>query len=134
MRDALRNPRTLRMAGGTIAVVGGIYTVLLAFAVVFSGGLGLLGTGWASSGLSPITSLVCGLLVIFLGAMAINARGPFPGIMVVVCSIIGAIFGGLLLFVFMLLPLIGGGLAAAAAQREAPIDTRAATSTRRSER
>lgn len=131
MREALRDPRYLRMAGGTIAVIGGIYATLLAVIGLYGGGLGAFGDTWTRAGLSLTTSLVCGILVIFLGALAINARGPFPGIMVVVCSILGAIFGGLFVTVFMILPLIGGALAAAAAQRETPIDTTATASPRR---
>ncbi len=137
MRDALRNPRTLRMAGGTIAVIGGIYASLIGFVMVFAGGLGVFSAGWADAGFSPVTGLVCGLMIIFLGALAINARGPFPGIMTAICAIIGAIVGGLLLTLFMILPLIGGGLAAAAAQREVAGDTTSrtsATATRRNAR
>ncbi len=134
MRDALRDPRYLRMAGGTIAVIGGIYVTLWAFIVVFTGGAGLFGGDWAGSGLVPAASLPCGILLIFLGALAISARNTFPGIMVIVVAIIGAILGGLLLTLFMIVPLIGGAMSAVAAGRETRGDTASAPATRRNVR
>ncbi|HSH82192.1 MAG TPA: hypothetical protein VLA19_27000 [Herpetosiphonaceae bacterium] len=130
MRDALRDPRYLRMAGGTIAVIGGIYTTVWAFIVVFVGGTGLFGGGWASSGLAPAVSLISGILLIFLGALAISARNPFPGVMVIITAVIGAITGGLLLTLFMILPVIGGAMSAVAAGRQSRGDTPSVTATR----
>jgi len=126
MREALRDPRYLRMAGGTISVIGGIYVAVLGFLATFIGGLGLFGGGWAG-GISPVAAFICGLLLIFLGALSINARGPFPGIMTIICAIIGAVVGGLLITLFMIIPLLGGAMAAVAAQRETGGDTATAT-------
>ena len=118
MRDALRNARTVAILGGTVAVIGGIYARLMSFITLFFGSLGVFGGGWTGAGFSPVATLLFGFLTIVFGALAINARGPIPGIIVVICSVLGAIFGGLLLTLFMIFPLIGGALAAAAARRQ----------------
>ncbi len=134
MRDALRNARTVAILGGTVAVIGGIYATLMSFITLFFGSLGVFGGGWTGAGFSPVATLLFGFLMIVFGALAINARGPIPGIIVVICSVLGAIFGGLLIAVFMILPLIGGGLAATAAGREESELTTSTTPLRRNAR
>ncbi len=118
MRDALRNARTVAILGGTVAVIGGIYATLMSFITLFFGSLGVFGGGWTGAGFSPVATLLFGFLTIVFGALAINARGPIPGIIVMITAVLGAIFGGLLLALFMIFPLIGGALAAAAARRQ----------------
>ena len=118
MRNALRNLRTVVMLGGITAVIGGIYATLMSFITLFFGSLGGFGGSWAGIGFSPLVSLGFGFLTIIFGALAINARGPIPGIIVMITAVLGAIFGGLLLALFMIFPLIGGALAAAAARRQ----------------
>ncbi len=118
MRDVLRNARTVAILGGTVAVIGGIYATLMSFITLFFGSLGIFGGGWTGAGFSPVATLLFGFLTIVFGALAINARGPIPGIIVMITAVLGAIFSGLLLALFMIFPLIGGGLAAAAARRQ----------------
>ncbi len=134
MREALRNARNLRIAGGIIATIGGIYATMMIFITLIFGGIGNFGGGWAGLGFSSGAALVFGFLTIVFGALAINSRGPIPGIVVIVCALLGAIFGGLLIAVFMILPLIGGGLAAAAAGREESELTTSTTPLRRDAR
>ena len=55
--------------------------------------------------------VVFSFATIVLGAIAIGAKGRVPGILLIVCAILGAILGGTLVAVFMVLALIGGILA-----------------------
>lgn len=50
-------------------------------------------------------------VTIVLGAVAMGAKGKVPGILLIVCAIAGAILGGTIVAVFMVLALIGGILA-----------------------
>jgi hypothetical protein len=60
---------------------------------------------------------------IVLGAIAIGAKGRVPGILLIICSIAGAILGGTLVAVFMVLALLGGILATIGVKKTAPPPT-----------
>lgn len=100
-------------AGGIIALVAGIFGVLAAGFTLFFGGVGaafdaedadtIIGLGWGG--------VVFSFLTIILGAVAINAKGRVPGVLLIVCAIAGAVLGGTFVAVFMALAAAGGILA-----------------------
>jgi len=50
-------------------------------------------------------------LTIILGAVALGAKGRLPGILLMICAVSGAILGGTIVAVFMVLAFIGGLIA-----------------------
>lgn len=99
----------MNKAGGIIAMVAGVFGVIAAIVTLTVGGLGsafkadnadtVVALGWGGIAFS--------FLVIVLGAVAIfKPKGA--GIGLIVCSVGGAILGGTIVAVFMVLSLIGG--------------------------
>ena len=103
----------MKKAGGIIAIIAGVFGVLAAGMTLFLGGMGaaleaegsgtVVGLGWGGVFFSFAT--------IVLGAVALGARSRLPGILLIACALLGAILGGTLVAVFMVLALVGGILA-----------------------
>lgn len=111
----------MKKAGGIIALVAGIFGTFSAMVTLLVGGAA---TAFNASGAGTVVGLgwggVCfSFLVIIFGAVAIGAKGKLPGILLIISSILGAILGGTLVAVFMVLSLIGGILATIGAKKKA---------------
>ena len=103
----------MQKAGGIIALVAGIFGFLAAIATLLMGGLG---GAFGAQGASTVVGLgwggvVFSFLTIVLGAVAMGAKSRWPGIMLILSSVAGAVLGGTLVAVCMALALIGGLLA-----------------------
>lgn len=103
----------MQKAGGIIAIIAGIFGVFAAFITLLVGGMAagfeaegantVIGLGWGG----VLFSFIC----IILGAVAMGAKRRLPGALLILTSIAGAILGGTLVAIFMVLALIGGILA-----------------------
>jgi hypothetical protein len=103
----------MKKAGGIIALIAGIFGIFAAGATLLIGGIGgafeaegastLIGLGWGG--------VLFSFLVIIFGAVAMGATSKKPGVLLILSSIAGAILGGTLVAIFMVLSLIGGILA-----------------------
>ncbi len=103
----------MRKAGGIIAVIAGIFAVFAAGFTLFVGGFGnaleaenadtVILLGWGG--------VLFSFLTIVLGALMLAVQGRFVAVLMILCSIGGAILGGTFVAVFMILALIGGLLA-----------------------
>jgi len=103
----------MKKAGGIIALIAGIFGVFAAGATLLIGGMG---AAFEANDANTVVALGWGgvlfsFLTIVLGAVAIGAKTRKPGILLIICAILGAILGGGLVAVFMVLALIGGILA-----------------------
>jgi len=120
----------VKKAGGIIGLVAGIFGVIAAVATLFFGGLGaaveaegastVVGLGWGG--------MVFSFLTIVLGAVAIGARSMVPGILLIICAVAGAVLGGTIVAIAMVLALIGGILATIGARSQAKAATDSASS------
>ena len=104
----------MRKAGGIIALIAaGIFGIFAAGITLMVGGVGaafkandahmVVGLGWGGVGFS--------FLVIVLGALSVTSSSRIPGMLLILASIFGAILGGTLVALFMLLAFVGGILA-----------------------
>ena len=103
----------MKKAGGIIAIIAGVFGIFAAGATLFIGGLGgafeaegsttVVGLGWGG--------VVFSFLAIVFGAICMGAKSKTPGILLTLISIFGAVLGGTLVAVFMVLAFIGGILA-----------------------
>jgi hypothetical protein len=103
----------MRKAGGIIALIAGIFGIFAAGITLMVGGVGsavkadnahmVVGLGWGGVGFS--------FLVIVLGAVAMGSNSRLPGMLLILASIFGAVLGGTLVAIFMLLAFVGGILA-----------------------
>jgi hypothetical protein len=103
----------VRKAGGIIALIAGIFGILAAGITLMVGGVGsafkadnahlVVGLGWGGVGFS--------FLVIVLGALSVTSSSRIPGLLLILASIMGAVLGGTLVALFMVLALVGGVLA-----------------------
>ena len=99
-------------AGGIVALIAGIFGVIAAGFTLSVGGIGsalnaesaqrVVLVGWSG--------VLFSFLAIVLGAMAIGRPTSKLGWSLIVCSVLGMIFGGFLVSIFMLLSLVGGVL------------------------
>lgn len=99
----------MNKAGGTIALVAGVFGTLAGIVTLLVGGLG---SAFNASGADTVVGLGWGgiafsFFVIVFGAVAFH-RPKGAGIGLIVCSLGGAILGGTIVAVFMCLSLIGG--------------------------
>ncbi len=111
----------MKKAGGIIAIIAGVFGVISAGVTLFVGGVGaamkadesstVVGLGWGG--------VIFSFATIVLGAVALSARGRVPGILLIVCAVLGAVLGGTLVAVFMVLALVGGILAVAGTKKTA---------------
>lgn len=103
----------MKKAGGIIALIAGVFGVIAAFVTLMIGGVGsaveaknaqtVVMLGWGGVAFSFLT--------IVLGAVCMNAASRWPGILLIMCAIVGAILGGTIVAIFMVLALVGGVLA-----------------------
>lgn len=103
----------MRKAGGIIALIAGIFSIVAAVVTLFVGGVG---SALSADGANTVVGLGWGgvffsFLTIVLAAITIGVHSRVPGILLVISSAVGAILGGTLVAVFMALALIGGILA-----------------------
>ena len=103
----------MRKAGGIIAIIAGLLGFLAAAITLMIGGIG---SNFNAEGGNAIVNLGWGglfisLLIIVLGAVAMNAKTLISGILIIVASIFGAAYGGSLVAILMILALVGGILA-----------------------
>jgi len=103
----------MKKAGGIIALIAGIFGVI---AAIFTLTIGGVASAFEASGSETVVGLGWGGLIfsfitIILGAVAMSAKSKVPGILLIICSIAGAILGGTFVAVFMILALVGGILA-----------------------
>lgn len=100
----------MKTAGGIVALIAGIFGILSAGVTLLVGGIGsavsandastVMGLGWGG--------VIFSFITIILAAVALGIRNRMPGILLVLNSIAGAILGGTLVAIFMVLSLIGG--------------------------
>ena len=103
----------MQKAGGIIALVAGIFGVFAAGITLMVGGMA---SAFEANGASTVIGLGWGgvlfsFLTIILGAVAIGAKSRIPGALLMISSVAGAILGGTLVALFMILAFIGGVLA-----------------------
>lgn len=108
-------------AGGVIGIIAGIFGFIAAIVTLFVGGMG---SAFEAEGAKTIVGLGWGgvlfsFLAIVFGAIVV-ARPKAAGIGLIVVSILGAILGGTLVAICMVLSLIGGILAVAGAKNVKP--------------
>ncbi len=105
----------MKKAGGIIALVAGIFGILAAGITLFIGGIG--GATGADFDAGVVIELGWGgvlfsfLTIVFSAVCMGGASSKTPGILLIICSILGVIFGGAIVAIFMVLALIGGILA-----------------------
>jgi len=97
-------------AGGIIALIAGIFGVIAAIATLLIGGVGsaldgegadtVIGLGWGG--------VIFSFLVIIFGVVSLNAKSKTPGILLIISAVAGAVLGGTLVAIFMVLALVGG--------------------------
>jgi hypothetical protein len=103
----------MKKAGGIIALIAGIFGVIAAFVTLMIGGVG---SAVAAKDAQTVVMLGWGgvafsFLTIVLGAVCMNAASRWPGVLLIICAIAGAILGGTIVAIFMVLALVGGVLA-----------------------
>jgi len=114
----------MKKAGGIISLIAGIFGVIAAIATLFVGGVGaafggegaetVIGLGWGG--------ILFSFLTIIFGAIAMNAKSKVSGILLIICAIAGAILGGTIVAIFMVLALVGGILAVIGKKKGAEIN------------
>ncbi len=102
----------MKMAGGILGIIGGLFGVIAAGFTLFVGGVAasfdahgantVIGLGWGG--------LFFSFLALIFGATAF-ARPRGSGIGLIIVSILGMLLGGTIVALFMLLSLVGGILA-----------------------
>ena len=107
--------------GGILGLIAGIFGVLGAIVTLVVGGGGsmfqaegageIVALGWAG--------LICSGIVIVLGAVGLGSSSRWPGILMIISSLAGAIYGGTVVAIAMVLSLIGGLLSALGSRRKA---------------
>lgn len=102
----------MRKAGGIIALIAGVFAVIAAFVTLLIGGTGsvfdakgadtVVMLGWSGVAFSFLT--------IVLGAVCTISASRWPAVLLIVCSLVGAVLGGTLVAIFMVLAFAGGVL------------------------
>jgi hypothetical protein len=100
----------MQKAGGIIALISGIFGVLAAIVTLMVGGLG---SAFEADGANTVVLLGWGgvlfsFLAIVFGAIGISTKSKVIGILLIITAILGAILGGTIVAIFMVLALIGG--------------------------
>jgi hypothetical protein len=100
----------MKKAGGIVAMVAGIFGIMAAGVTLFVGGVGgafqaegattVVGLGWGG--------VLFSFLVVVFGAVAMGAKGRIPGCLLIASALLGVVFGGTLVAIFMALALMGG--------------------------
>ena len=100
----------MQKAGGIIALIAGIIALFAAgFTLIFGG----LGSAFDAEGADTVVNLGWGgvlfsLTTIILGTVSIWAKTKVAGTLLILSAVLGAILGGTLVAIFMVLALIGG--------------------------
>ena len=99
----------MKKSGGIIALIAGIFGVGAAVITLFVGGVGaavgadggakVIGLGWGG--------VLFSFATLILGAVALGSDAKWIGKALIATSILGAILGGTLVAVFMVLALAG---------------------------
>lgn len=110
----------MRIAGGIVALVAGVFGVGAAIFTLMVGGVG---AAFSAEGADTVVGLGWGgvffaFVTIVLGAVAIGTKGKLTGILVIASSLLGAILGGTAVAVCMVLSLAGGILVVVGASSE----------------
>lgn len=102
----------MRIGGGIIGLIAGIFGFIAAIATLFIGGVtaafeapdgGLfIALGWGG--------VLFSSLIIIFSSVAIGLKKRWPGIAMALSSLFGAVFGGPFVAILMVLSLIGGVL------------------------
>jgi hypothetical protein len=110
----------MKKAGGIIALIAGLFGTIMAFVTLAFGGVGsalggegaetVIGLGWAGVFLT--------FAIIVFAVIAMFAKSKFPGIAIIVLSLITVIAGGTLVAIFMVLSLVGGILTVVGTAKE----------------
>ncbi len=110
----------MKTAGGIIALIAGLFGTVMAFVTLGVGGVGsafggegadtVIGLGWAGVFLT--------FAIIVFAVITMFAKSKFPGIAIIILSLITVVAGGTLVAIFMVLSLIGGILAVVGAAKE----------------
>jgi hypothetical protein len=108
----------MRIAGGIVGLIAGIFGVFSALLTLAVGGVG---SAFQVHGSSLVVGLGFGgllssFLVIVLGAVCIGTTSLLPGILLVLCALAGIFLGGTFVALFMGLAFIGGVLAVVSAK------------------
>lgn len=100
----------MQKAGGIIALIAGIFRILAAGITLLAGGFSsavgaeegatVIGLGWGG--------VFFPFLVIVFGAVTMGAKNKIPGVLLLASSVLGVIFGGTLVAIFMVLAAVGG--------------------------
>ena len=100
----------MKKAGGILGIIGGVFGVFAALVTLFIGGVGgafqasgagtVIGLGWGG--------LAFALLAILFGAVSLGARSRTAGVLLTLSALGGAVLGGTLVAVCMVLALVGG--------------------------
>ncbi len=103
----------MKKAGGILGLIGGIFGVFAALFTLLFGGVAsafhasgaatVVGLGWGGLGFA--------FLAIIMGAVCLGAESRWPAVMLAIGSVAGALLGGTLVAICMILSLVGGVLA-----------------------
>jgi hypothetical protein len=110
----------MRIAGGVIALIAGIFGLIAAITTLFFGGVG---AAFSADGADTVLRLGWGgiafsFLVIVYGACTLGSKGRWAGYLTIISAIGGWFLGGLLVGICMVLALIGGMLSLFQARSE----------------
>ena len=72
----------------------------------------VVGLGWGG--------VLFSFMTIILGAVAMGAKSRTPGALLMICAVLGAILGGTIVALFMILAFIGGILATIGTKKAQP--------------
>ena len=102
----------MRKAGGIIALIAGVFAVIAAVVTLMIGGTG---SALNAKGADTVVMLGWGgvafsFLTIVLGAVCTISASRWPAVLLIVCSLAGAVLGGTLVAIFMVLAFTGGVL------------------------
>lgn len=102
----------MKTAGGIIGIIAGVFGVLAALFTIMVGGVGQAFEAESSQLVSLLGwgGLLFSFLVIVFASVALGTRSRWNGALMISASILGAVLGGTLVAVTMLLALIGGVL------------------------
>lgn len=116
--NAVQPEFRMKKAGGILGIIGGVFGVFAALVTLFIGGVGgafqasgsgtVIGLGWGG--------LAFAFLAIIFGAVSLGARSRTAGVLLTLSALGGAMLGGTLVAVCMVLALVGGILASLGAK------------------
>ena len=100
----------MKKSGGIIALIAGIFGIFAAGATLF---MGSIGSAFEADGATTVVGLGWGgvlfsFLTIVCGAICLSVNSKWPGIILIIVSFLGAVLGGTLVAIFMVLALLGG--------------------------